>query len=235
MERDNAPAASDNPDFVDPNQPVTTEDFPFPLYKAHTLLKNANQPINQLSSIVQSWDEGSQSFTKDGKIIQTSVYRPYPGSKTNGSKNPPDPADRKEDDEITAINLHATSMFDDAKSRHLISDNDQRQNYRLVGATWLDQPMSGPTPFFTMGKKFSIGPSQSTDDPGEPIAGEGRLGSTAMESFTERDDLAPNCFSCHDTREIRGPNNTIVMRPARLNVSHFLSKYLISQLPSPPK
>jgi hypothetical protein len=233
--RDNAPAASDNPSFVDPNQEVTKDDFPFPLYKAHTLLKDANQPIDQLSSIVQSWDQGSQSFTKGGKIIQTSVYRPYPGSKTDGSKKPPDPSDRKEDNEITAINLHATSMFDDAKSRQLISDDDQRQNYRLVGAIWLDQPMSGPKPFFTFNKKFSIANDQSTDDPGQPIAGEGRLGSTAMESFTERDDLAPNCFSCHDTRAIRRGDNTVVMGPARLNVSHLLSKYMISQLPSPPK
>ena len=234
--RDNAPAASDNPGFADPNQPVTTEDFPFPLYKSHTLLKEANQlPQNQLSSIIQAWDENSQSFTKGGTIVQTSVYRPYPGSKTNGSKNPSDPEDRKEDDEITTINLRAISMFDDAKSRHVIGDNDQRQNYQLVGAIWLDQPMSGATPFFTLGKKFNIGLSQSTDDPTSAIAGEGRLGSTAMESFTESEDLAPNCFSCHDTREIRGPNNAIVMGPTRLNVSHLLSKYLISQLPSPSK
>jgi hypothetical protein len=223
--RDNAPAAADNPSLVDPNQEVTKDDFPFPLYKAHTLVKNANQAL-QLSSIVASWDEGSQSFTKGGKIIQTSVYRPYPGSKTDGSKPNPD---HGEDDEVIAVNQHATSMFDDAKSKHLIGDDDQRQNYRLAGAIWLDQPMSGANPFFAVNKRFSISMNQSTDDSGQPIAGEGRLGSTAMESFTESEDLAPNCFSCHDTRAIRRSDNSVVMGAARLNVSHLLSKYLISQ------
>jgi hypothetical protein len=223
--RDNAPAASDNPSSVDPNQEVTKDDFPFPLYKAHTLMKDANQPL-QLSSIVSSWDEGSQSFTKGGKTIQTSVYRPYPGSKTDGSKQNPD---HGEDAEVIAINRHATSMFDDAKSKHLIADDDQRQNYRMAGAIWLDQPMSGANPFFTVNKRFSIAMNQSTDDSGQPIAGEGRLGSTAMESFTESEDLAPNCFSCHDTRAIRRSDNSVVMGPARLNVSHLLSKYMISQ------
>ena len=79
----------------------------------------------------------------------------------------------------------------------------------------------------TLVNSGTIDANQSTDDPGEPVAGEGRLGSTAMESFTEFENGAPNCFSCHDTKAVR--HNVPVLDPARLNVSHVLSKYVISQ------
>jgi hypothetical protein len=216
MVRDDAPAAPDNPSKSDPNKEVSSEDFP--LYKAHTLLKDANT-IQDLKTIVQFWDDKTQSFVK-GKVVQTSVYRPYPGSKTDGSAANPD---HGEDSEVIAINNHATSMFNDAQSRRQIGSDDKRQYYRLVGATWLDQP--GTT--FQVKKSFTIDANQSTDDPGEPVAGEGRLGSTAMESFTEFENGAPNCFSCHDTKAVR--HNGPVLDPARLNVSHVLSKYVISQ------
>jgi hypothetical protein len=49
-----------------------------------------------------------------------------------------------------------------------------------------------------------------------------------MESFTEFENGAPNCFSCHDTKGIR--HNGPVLPAARLNVSHILSKFLI-QIP----
>lgn len=219
--RDNAPAALDNPSKSDPGKEVSSDDFP--LYKAHTLMKDANAPVQDLKTIAQFWDEKTQSFTK-GKVIQTSVYRPYPGSKTDGSIANPD---HGEDDEIASINRHATSLFNDAKLKHQIADDDKRQFYRLLGAIWLDQPASGPNPSFLVKRSFTIDADHSTDDPGQPIAGEGRLGSTAMESFTEFENGAPNCFSCHDTKAVRhdGP----VLNPARLNVSHVLSKYVISQ------
>jgi len=33
--------------------------------------------------------------------------------------------------------------------------------------------------------------------------GEGRLGSTSRESFTDNEEGTPNCFSCHDTNAVR--------------------------------
>jgi hypothetical protein len=94
----------------------------------------------------------------------------------------------------------------------------KRQYYRLVGAIWLDQPSAGANPSFQVKHGFSIAADQSTDDDGQPLAGEGRLGSTAMESFTEFEDGAPNCFSCHDTQAVR--DKKVLIGPARLNVSH---------------
>jgi hypothetical protein len=118
-------------------------------------------------------------------------------------------------------------MFKDAVAKRTITDVDKRQYYRLVGAIWLDQPVSGPAPSFLVKQRFSIAHDQSTDDDGQPLAGEGRLGSTAMESFTQFEQGAPNCFSCHDTSAVR--DKRVLVEAARLNVSHVLSKYMDSQ------
>jgi hypothetical protein len=229
--RDNAPAAPDNPSDAQSaeNPEISPDDFP--LYKAHTRLNDANTP-RDLPSIVPFWDEASQSFSKGGKIIQTSVYRPYPGSKTNGSPANPD---HKEDSEVFAMNVNATAMFkkaeSEAKAKNPHAATDARQYYRLVGAIWLDQPAAGAHPTFVKDARFSIDEKQSTDDAGQALAGEGRLGSTAMESFTESKDQSPNCFSCHDTRSIINGAHTI--NAARLNVSHLLSKALASPTLNP--
>jgi len=223
--RDNAPAALDNPSNTPPQTMISNQDFP--LYKANTAAQDANKSLD-LKSIIQFWDSRTQSFVKkDGTAIQTSVYRPYPGSKTDGSKANPD---HTEDDEVISINNHATAMFKDAVAKQVISDADKRQYYRLVGAIWLDQPVTGPMPSFEVKKSFSINSDQSTDDVGQPLAGEGRLGSTAMESFTEFENGTPNCFSCHDTNAVK--DKRLLIGPARLNVSHVLSKYIDSLLVS---
>jgi hypothetical protein len=159
--RDNAPPASDNPSANPPPTIAAESNVAYPLYKANTPIKQANQPV-QLKDIIQSWDGSTQSFSKGGSIVQTSVYRPYPGSKTDGSAANPD---HGEDDEVSGINQQATAMFRDAMSGGVITDADERQNYRLVGATWLDQPVSGPNPSFKVGNSFVINSNQSTDDP----------------------------------------------------------------------
>jgi hypothetical protein len=221
--RDNAPDAKDNPTPASLDKPVSMDNFP--LYKAGTLAKDSNQPFKDadFKANLQYWDSQSQSFTK-GKTVQTSVYRPYPGSKTDGSaKNP----DHGEDSEVIAVNNHVSEMFKEAKAKGLIEDSDQRRNYRLVGAIWLDQPILG-NHTFKCGASFAINENQSTDDDDQAIAGEGRLGSTAMESFTEFDGGAPNCFSCHDA-DVVVHNGKVLIGRARLNVSHVLSKYVSSQ------
>ena len=223
--RDNAPALSENPSLNKPGPDEEVSPDNFTLYKAHTLRKDANT-AKDLPDIVQYWDEASQSFSK-GQGFQTSVYRPFPGSKTDASCS----THCEEDDEIVAINDNATAMFKDAQKRGLIKVDDKRSNYRFVGAIWLDQPVSGASPSFTRKQSFGIDKDKSTDDPGQALAGEGRLGSTAMESFTEDDNDSPNCFSCHDTKVIR--HNSPVLQPARLNVSHVLSKFLVDQKAQP--
>jgi hypothetical protein len=58
------------------------------------------------------------------------------------------------------------------EEQRLISLKDKRANYRLVGAIWLNQPLSGPNPAFTVKQSFVIASDQSTDDPRQAIAGE---------------------------------------------------------------
>jgi hypothetical protein len=115
-------------------------------------------------------------------------------------------------------------MFNDALKDGRMNKSDMRQNYRLVGAVWLDQPLTGSTPSFLLNQGFFTDENTSTDDDTSIVAGEGRLGSTAMESFTESESGAPSCFSCHDTKAIRP--NRLILPAAKLNVSHVMSKYL---------
>jgi hypothetical protein len=226
--RDNAPAAPDNPSKVATDQPIDTKGFSFPLYKTGTKLQDANKPITPPADIVRFWNSSQQAvITPDGSFRQTSVYRPYPGSKPDGSKQNPD---HSEDSEITLINRNATAMFTDAQASKVISESDKRQFYRLVGATWLDQPLGGSAPTFTVGASFTMGGDASTDDPGQAIAGEGRLGSTAMESFTEFENGAPSCFSCHDTNKVT--DNRLLVKAKLLNVSHVFSRFVDLNLPA---
>jgi hypothetical protein len=187
----------------------------FPLYKAGTKAGDANKPIDG-KVMAQNWDSTTQSFTKGGTVLQTSVYRPYPGSKTD--------KDSAEDSEVIQINDNATKMFNDAMEKKLITNSDVRQNYRLVGAIWLDDPLLPPSPSFKLKQVFVNPIDHSTDEHGSVLAGEGRLGSTAMESFTEFEEGSPNCFSCHDTKAVRGRQGGQLLPPTLLNVSHLLSK-----------
>ena len=203
VERDNAPAATSNPS--DPPatgiQTVSEKGYPYPLYKAHTLANQANLAIVDPKQMAADWDVKQQLFKRAGAVVQTSVYRPYPASKSDPTQS--------EDDEVVGINASANQLFNDPKAT--VFKHDKRRNYRLVGATWLDQPSQT----FAKGKAFD----------GAIVAGEDRLGSTAMESFTESPNSAPNCFSCHDTRKVPLKGSALPAKP--LNVSHLLSKYLI--------
>jgi hypothetical protein len=223
--RDNAPAALHYPEKT-PDAPIDTSAAAWPLYKSGTTYNQGNQ-APKMADMVQHWDEASQSFTKGG-LLQTSVFRPYPASKSKG----PGPVGPDEDDEVVLINQHATIMFSDALKDGTMDKSDMRQNYRLVGAVWLDQPLTGPQPSFTVGVGFQTAEDTTTDDPTSIVAGEGRLGSTAMESFTQSEGGAPSCFSCHDTKAIR-PKGLIVTA-AKVNVSHVMGKYLESLPPPAP-
>jgi hypothetical protein len=219
--RDNAPAASANPSKTPPNTPIDSSNYP--LYKAGTIASAANLPIDP-KVLADHFDETSQSFTKGG-TLQTSVYRPYPGSKTDGDGTDPHAAD--EDDEVILINQNIAKMFKAANS----PASDLRQNYRLVGAVWINNPDRD----FKANRSFKDPLNLSTDDDSSMLAGEGRLGSTAIESFTEFEDTMPNgrpnCFSCHDTSRVvddQDPSKKL-MPFALLNVSHVMSRFVDQQ------
>ena len=74
-----------------------------------------------------------------------------------------------------------------------------------------------------------------TDSDLSILAGEDRLSSTAMESFTQDEHSFPNCFSCHNTQAVtdkgvplsRGGNQ--LLDPKLINVSHVLSQFLLEE------
>lgn len=210
--RDNAPAATSNPD---PKGALATLERPnghYSLYMANTPAANCNSAATS-ADMVKHWDTDKQSFTKGG-VLQTSVYRPYPGSKLS---------DVKEDDEVERINQNATARFDASDKRKL--DGDKRKYYRLVGAIWMDKPAH-----FQVNMEIKNPVNVKPDDVANAdVAGEDALGSTAMESFTE--GLAPNCFACHDTQGINISHHP-QMPPSSVNISHLMSK-LVGLLPSP--
>jgi hypothetical protein len=220
--RDNAPAAADNPLSTAPTAAVSAQDFP--LYKGGTTPPDANNSLTP-AVLASSWNANRQAFLKaDGTPLSTSVYRPYPASK-------PDVV--AEDPEITLVNDNATQMFADLETRAAAgTPPDRRQYYRLVGATWLDQPLSGTPPFFRPGQSFEIGENESADAPGQQLAGETRLGSTAMESFTEFSQGSPNCFSCHDTNKVT--DHRLLVKAKLLNVSHVFSRWVDKNPPTAP-
>jgi hypothetical protein len=74
-------------------------------------------------------------------------------------------------------------------------------------------------------------------------AGEDRMSSTAMESFTQQPGAFQNCFGCHNTQAISSngvtcdkdldPNATRLLQPKLLNVSHVLSQFLLEECTGP--
>ena len=211
--RDNAPASVSNPDQLPVM--VSRETKKYQLYPSGELgaaapADNANQPIR---TPALKLDTKNQTFSPS-----TPIYRAYPSSQASDpSSTPPTPG---EDPEIVDLNQNVRDLF---VKKHL-DKNDKRANYQLVGAVWLNTPRGLPSKNipadFVEGLAFSN--AVKRDPP--VLAGEDRLSSTAMESFTQLENdphgnSFPNCFSCHDTQAVAGLN------ASRLNVSHLFSKF----------
>jgi hypothetical protein len=69
------------------------------------------------------------------------------------------------------------------------------------------------------------------------LAGEDRLSSTAMESFTQAPDNFDNCFTCHNTQAITANGTAFdkdtrgikLLGPKRINVSHVVSQFVLEE------
>jgi hypothetical protein len=204
--RDNAPAATANPPLAGSTK-ISSSDWP--LYKANTFASTANLP-NSTQDRANKFDGSTQNFSKGGGVLSSSVYRMFPASKSS---------DTAEDDDVVAVNGSMRQLF---AASHL-NPNDRRQHYQLVGAIWLDNPAGD----FKSKVLFQNQDGQTTDTPRAMVAGEDRLSSTAMESFTQADDGRPNCFSCHNTTRVTDDKTgTTIIPPKRINVSHVISKFL---------
>jgi hypothetical protein len=198
------PTGSPGSNAVNPNS--------FSLYKANTPYDNANTAIVTDQATDPPFDEATQTFKTSAGVVQTSIYRMFPGSKSNTPEV---------DDEVKALNDSMTKLF--ASS----SPNDKRGNYRLVGGIWLKNPL-GPQGTFKVNVPFNDPDGTTTDDHNSVLQGEDRLSSMAMESFTQ--DQFPHCFMCHNTQAVTDDvTGDQIIAPKLLNVSHVLSKFLASQ------
>ena len=196
------PAAKKNSDDTLPDD-VIDASRDYPLYKRGTPSKLANVVADD-SVIAASFDSKTQTFAA---AARASVYRAFPASKKN---------DLNVDGDIQTLNADLTKQFASVN----LPATDMRSNYRLVGAVWLDQPQRD----FKLKARFDNPANVTSDDQTGAgiVAGEDRLSSMQMESFTQTD--FEHCFRCHDTRGISDLSPP--MSPKLMNVSHLPAMYL---------
>ena len=257
-QRDVAPIGPDdlNPDPIDLNRSVTkpaddTKDYI--LYKKSTPTNVASKPFDSeaLMHLV-----GQKFLNPDMSPQQTSIYRMFPASKSNTTD--PDAA-------ITSLNHNVEALFNQAASDGSLHSNDKRGHYRLVGAQWMDKPayydidipiQNDPTtspmvagPHISQEGEMVAAVAASvfsrdikdngSDSPYSILAGEDRMSSTAMESFTQPPGAFNNCFTCHNTQAITANGIPLkkdtsgtpikLLDPGLLNVSHILSQFLLEE------
>ncbi len=257
-QRDVAPIGPDdkNPDPIDLNRSVTTPadaTKDYILYKKGTATNVASKPFDSESQMHLT---GQKFLNSDLTPQQTSIYRMFPASKSN-TTHP--------DDAITSLNHNVEALFNQAKANGTLHSNDKRGHYRLVGAQWMDKPayydidipiqndpMTSP---MVIGKHVSQEgelvdavpadvfaanvKDEGSDSPYSILAGEDRMSSTAMESFTQPPGAFNNCFTCHNTQAITANGIPLkkdtsgtpikLLEPGLLNVSHILSQFLLEE------
>jgi hypothetical protein len=206
------------------------------LYKGGTPANRANQAIPEA---MLQLDEATQTFRGQ----QTSIYRMFPASKSHSIDA---------DAAISSLNFNVGQLF--ASKRNVLARNDKRGYYRQVGAVWMDKPdyftLNSPianddsSPLVAQGgdmAKRALVLADLAENGGDSdysiLAGEDRLSSTAMESFTQGPGSFPNCFTCHNTQAVttRGiPRNKDMVSPVlleakRINVSHIFSQFVLEE------
>jgi hypothetical protein len=235
--RDVAPTGRGNPLDSDPlnqndTKVVCEEDHI--LCRKGTRANEGNRPIDEA---MLAFDERKQTFTGQ----QTSIYRMFPASKSNTID--PDAA-------ISSLNHNVEALFAKAVAQGSLKPNDKRGHYRLVGAQWMDKPayfkIDSPlqndetNPFVDkIGREALLQAirEDGSDSDFSILAGEDRLSSTAMESFTQAPDSFTNCFSCHNTQAVtakgvpfkRDVSGSKLLDPKLINVSHVLSQFLLEE------
>jgi hypothetical protein len=240
LKRDVAPTfEQQNPTDADPdNVRITTAVSPkdFVLYKGGTPANRANQAIPEQNL---NLDAATQSFPGQ----QTSIYRMFPASKSHSIDA---------DAAISSLNFNVGQLF--ISKRGVLPRNDVRGYYRQIGAVWMDKPdyftrdspiaNDDSSPLVRQGgdaAKRAAALADIATNGGDSefsiLAGEDRLSSTAMESYTQGPGAFPNCFTCHNTQAVsaRGiPYGKDMTSPKLLdakllNVSHILSQFVLEE------
>jgi hypothetical protein len=238
--RNVAPNIHFNPTMEDPNNQkdttVVCADTNHLLCKSGTKANEANRSIPDTQLRL---DEASQSFPGQ----QTSIYRMYPASKSHSV----DP-----DDALTSLNHNVEALFLKAAQAGRLSPRDKRGNYRQVGSQWMDKPAyftvntslqnDNTSPFAAVPGYIDAIREEGADSDFSILAGEDRLSSTAMESFTQAPDSFPNCFTCHNTQAVtakgvplnREVSSPMLLTPKLINVSHIFSEFILEETTAGP-
>lgn len=220
---DTAPSATHSPQA--PSSPLANEvvlnpDIDYLFFKPG--LEQNKAPSSQ--ELLNNFDSEKQSFTKQGSPFQTSVYRVFPASKSLTDSVDPD---------VLQVNKNMVDVvFKNANTR---STDDRRDNFTLMGATWMNDPRGkgNPNNSFQAGTFIRNKPGEDPDDPNSKMAGEDMGSNPDIESFTQHSVVSrprdpnsrPNCFFCHDTKPIS--QDGVEIKKSKLNVSHILSRYLL--------
>jgi hypothetical protein len=252
-----------NPTLADPNNnhvtdPISDQDFM--LYKHGTTGPQGNIPILENDLRL---DQASQKFLNaDNSPQQESIYRMFPASKSNDTD--PDGAVTSLNHNVEALFAQANLPDTDKRPHYRLIggqwmdkpisfginmpiQNDKTSPYAQANGTpvLLDVDAGPDVP------KTAIGPvnldgtdpfSQAitmdgSDSPYSILAGEDRMSSTAMESFTQTAGAFNNCFTCHNTEAVTAngvpfPGNlegVQLLSPGLLNVSHILSQFVLEE------
>jgi hypothetical protein len=238
----------DDPDNRQDTTVISTD--PHLLYRQGTTAQAGNQPISEVDLRL---DEGTQSFPGQ----QTSIYRMFPASKSNSTH--PDDAITSLNHNTEALFAQAAAagilpQVDKRGHYRLVGAQwlDKPAFFRLN--TSLQNDASSPLVINPLVEGKDVNQAddrkQMINDGTAPLddivahgsdsafsltAGEDRLSSTAMESFTQGPDAFPNCFNCHNTQAIqakgvpflRDNSSPILIQPKMLNVTHIFAQFLL--------
>jgi len=271
--RDIAPVVPEDPvtgELVNPtkddanNARNTTivSDLNFPLYHAGTPANVGNKPPVEKDLV---FDPATQRFTDPTQY--SSIYRMFPASKSN-TVDPDDavttlnhnveaifkdkaPMDKRSHYRLVGAQWMDKPFFFDT-NRALLNDESSpllQNPDKYPQLNQADGPESrnavlsagGDTP-------FNLGiadiAANGSDSAFSMLAGEDRMSSTAMESFTQDPASFFNCFSCHNTLAVTAkgvpfdgpigdPEGTRLLEPKRINVSHVFSEIILEECTAP--
>jgi hypothetical protein len=244
-----------NPTSDDPeNRHDTTviSNDPHLLFHAGTTAQSGNQAIAESEL---TFDESTQTFPGQ----ETSIYRMFPASKSNSVD--PDNAISSINHNVEALFAQAQSSgklaANDKRGHYRLVGAqwmDKPAFFRLNANFQNDESSPLIQNPATEGKginqederKAALAAGTSplddiaangSDSAFSLTAGEDRLSSTAMESFTQGPDAFPNCFNCHNTQAIQGKgvpfvrdNSTpVLIQPKLINVTHIFAQYLLDE------
>jgi hypothetical protein len=220
----------DDPDNLGVSAPAASQDYK--VYRAGVPVNRANQAI---ADAALELDETSQTFPGQ----TTSIYRMFPASKSHSTE--PDAA-------LSSLNFNVGQLF--AAKADIVDPVDKRGFYRQVGSVWMDKPgyfrldqslqNDSTSPLVQAGGDLARADlaENGGDSDYSLLAGEDRMSSTVMESFTQGPTSFPNCFSCHNTQAVtargipanKDAESEVLMQPKLLNVSHVFSQFVLEEL-----